>query len=169
MPRLGVLSNFYVNIQTVSNPIWQALPLISDCNVNGTWDQGDASTRQSRSKMFEPTLMDTEITGKVRVTNSEQYQSYLNLYNAWYSDLVVEVLVLNGALNENNADGFRFQAKVFNWSEDQSLGAVLFKDFSVKPCIPDLIVNVPRVVRVVLGVMLTAPIGAGYAIGGGAP
>jgi hypothetical protein len=161
MPRLGILSVFYVNIQTVTNPIWQAIPLVSDMTVNGDWDEGDASARQSRVKVFEPTQMDVGLSGKLRVKDGRNFQGYINLYQAWYTDNFVDVLVLNGPNNEDNAEGFRFQAKVFAWSEDQSLGTVLFKDFTIKPCIPDLPANYPKVARVVNGVLTYRDIGTG--------
>jgi len=161
MPRLGVLSKFYVNSGTETTPIWEELPVISDCNVGGDWDEGEASARLSRAKASEPTMMGVEVTGKVRVKGSEAYLAYQLMREAWYKDKILSVLVLNGAFNEEGAEGFRFQAKVFGWSEDQSLGVVLYKDFSVKPCIPDFPVNAPKVAKVSLGVLTYSAFGLG--------
>lgn len=161
MPRLGVLSKFYVNVGNFSVPSWLELPMISDCNVDGSWDEGDASARTSRVKVQEPTMMGVEVSGKVRVKDAVDNAGYINMYNAYYRDSVVEVLVMNGPLNENGAEGYRFQAKVFAWSEDQSLGAVLFKDFTIKPCIPDTVANHPRMAKVVGGTLVYSAIGQG--------
>ena len=144
MPKLGVLSVFHVNLATWDIPTWATLPLISDCNVNAPWDEGDASARLSRAKSAEPTMMGLEITGKIRVKGADVVASYFALYNAHFRDLIVDILALNGPLAEVGAEGYRFEAKVFNWGEDQSLGAVLYKDFSIKPCIPSDVTRYPK-------------------------
>lgn len=149
MPRLGVLSKFYVNTGTYDVPVWTELPLISDCNVNGSWDEGEASARLSRVKSSEPTMLGLEVTGKIRVKGAEENAAYFDMRAAYINDDIVELLVLNGSINEVNAEGYRFEAKVFAWSEDQSLGAVLYKDFSVKPCIPSELARYPKYALVV--------------------
>lgn len=165
MPRLGVLSKLYVdtNPLTATNPNWVVLPLISDCTVSPVWDEGDASTRESRVKQMEPTLLGLEITGKVRVKNNELYAAYTAMVNGFYQDVAIRVLALNGALNEDTAEGFTFLGKVFNWSEDQSLGSVLYKDFTIKPCIPNGIsaAHFPRRALVSGGVLTYLNLGQG--------
>lgn len=150
MPRLGILSKFYVNLGTWDVPVFTELPLISDCNVNGNWDEGDASARLSRVKSSEPTQLTLEITGKLRVKGAISNAAFLAMQAGYYNDTPVDVLVLNGPITEVGADGYRFEAKVFNWSEDQSLGAVLYKDFSIKPCIPTEETHVPTLARIIV-------------------
>jgi len=161
MPRLGVLSKLYINLSDLSIN-YSLLDLISDCVVNSPWDESDASSRQSRVKLQDVTMMGLEITGKVRVQFAENNQAYLRMRDAYYRDFSIQVLALNGLLNENNVDGFIFQAKVFNWSEDQSLGNTLYKDFSLKPCPYDsVLTQPPRFVKVIGGVLNYYPIGQG--------
>ena len=153
MPRLGIRSNLWINSGTENTPAWNLLDLISDCNVNAPWDEGDASSRQSRVKMSEPTMLGLEITGKVRVKNSELNAAYLLMMAANRDDSPIDVLVLNGQMTENGVDGFRAYMKVFNWGEDQSLGVVLYKDFTLKPCIPPGSGQVPKYARVTGGIL----------------
>lgn len=130
-------------------PTWGSIPLISDCNVNGSWDEGEASARLSRVKSSEPTMLGLEVTGKIRVKDALSLASYALLYEGHFKDILVDILALNGPVTEVGAEGYRFEAKVFNWGEDQSLGVVLFKDFSLKPCIPSDITHVPKKARVI--------------------
>lgn len=149
MPRLGVLSKFYVNTGSWDVPVWTELPLISDCNVNGSWDEGEASARLSRVKSSEPTMLGLEITGKIRVKGAETLVPFLAMQAAYYNDEPVDLLVLNGSLTDVGADGYRSEFKIFTWSEDQSLGAVLYKDFSVKPCIPSDVEHYAKYARII--------------------
>lgn len=89
-------------------------------------------------------MMGVEVTGKARVKGSEVYLSYTAMYEAHFKDIPLDILVLNGPSDEFGSEGYRFWGKVFTWSEDQSLGAVLFKDFSVKPCIPEDVTQPPK-------------------------
>lgn len=169
MPRLGILSKLYVNGGTWDVPVLNELITISDCNVDGSWEEGEASARASRIGADEPTILRLEITGKVRVADALGVLAYNAMYNAYFKDLPIDVLVLNGARTENGASGYRALFKIFTWSEDQSLGAVLFKDFSMKPCIPAeispstgaVIYRFPKVANVVAGNVVYSDIGLG--------
>jgi len=169
MARLGALSKFYVNGNGSNigagqpTPAWLDTCLISDLQVNAAWDEGDASSRCSRAKVSEPTMMGLEFTGKIRVFLNNFNAAYVLMYTGFYQDTAREFLIMNAPLNEEGAEGFYFQGKVFQWSEDQSLGAVLFKDFIVKPCIPINNGAYPRVARVISGVLTSFPIGQGGA------
>jgi hypothetical protein len=163
MPRLGILSRLYINLNASSlTTNFQVLNLISDCVVNAPWEEGDASARLTRAKLTEPTMMALEVTGKIRVRHAEQDPAFVRMRDFYYRDLSFDVMVLNGLLTENDSEGFIFPAKVFNWSEDQSLGTVLYKDFSLKPCIYDgTTVFPPRYCRVIGGTLTTFLIGQG--------
>lgn len=149
MPKLGIMSKFYLNMGTTAAPNFVELPLISDCTVNAPWDKADASTRETRVKQSENPQMDIEVTGKIRVKKAKDNIAYLKMFQMHYAGDKGEFLVLNGAKEEDGSEGFIFWGKIFNWSEDQSLGAVLYKDFSIGPCIWDEQDQKPRAVRVI--------------------
>ena len=161
MPRLGILSKFFVNVGTPTTaPSFVELPLISDCTVNGPWDEGEASTREGQVTQTENTKMSLEISGKIRIKKAASNAAYLKMRASHGTGSSFEVLVLNGGLTENGAEGYQFMAKIFNWSEDQSLGTVLYKDFTIKPCIWNSPESAPRIALVVGTVLGYSAIGS---------
>jgi hypothetical protein len=131
--RLGITSKLYFNSSTYDAPAWLELNLISDLNVTSNWDEDESSTRASRAKTLEPTIMALELSGKVRkeILNTP----FLMMRAAFNTAGVLDVMVLDGAIGTTGSDGFRFVAKVFAFAEDQSLGKVIFKEFTLKPCV----------------------------------
>lgn len=145
MNRLGILSFLAINIVgTQEAPDWEEADLISDCSVNGSYNEADASTRRTAVAEAEPTNMTLEITGKLRFDSSDP--AYIALRNAYLSRSPIDVLGLNGSILVAGHEGFRFTGKIFGWTEDQGLQSVLFKDFTIKPCISD---NIPQFARTV--------------------
>lgn len=147
MNRLGILSFLAINIEgTYEAPTWAEVDLISDCNLNGNYNEADASTRRTAVSEAEPTNMALELTGKLRFDSSDP--AYQALRNAYLSRSPLDIIGLNGPITEAGHEGYRFTGKVFNWSEDEGLQVVLFKDFSMKPCISD---NIPQFARTIEG------------------
>lgn len=145
--RLGVFSKFYVNTGTYGSPTWLEVDLISNLTINAAFDKGESSARRARVKTNEPTMLDLNLTGQVRVDNTDN--GYNEIRDAFLAADTVDVLVLNGANTRNGSLGFRFDAKVFSLGEDQSLGSVLFNDIEIGPCASD---NDPKSVEVTAGV-----------------
>ena len=131
--RLGVKSKLYVNTGTYDAPTWAEVNLISDLNVNGSWEEDDSSTRAARVKTAEQTLISLELTGKIRkeILNTP----FLIMRAAFNNASTLDFLILDGSISITGSEGYRFVGSIFNWSEDQSLGKVIFKDFSVKPSV----------------------------------
>lgn len=132
MPR-GITSKFYVNSGTYSVPTWTLVDLVSDLSNSADWNEGDGSTRREVQEVMEPTNMKLAITGKIRKDMNDP--AYLLFRAAHATRGVLDVMVLDGAKDVDGSEGFRFDVKVFGWTEDQGLQAVNFKEFTVKPCI----------------------------------
>jgi hypothetical protein len=131
--RLGIQAGLYVNTNTYDSPTWLEVLLISDLTVNANWQEGESSTRAARVQTFEQTIMAMELTGRVRKETTNT--AYLALRTAHGTASVVDFLVLDAKNTVFNGDGYRFHGRVFNFGEDQSLGNVVFKEFSAKPCV----------------------------------
>lgn len=146
--RLGVFSKLYINEGTYGSPTWTEIDLIGNLAIAGTWDKGESSARRARVRTNEPTLLDLNLTGTIRVDHTDD--GY-NLVRDAFLDPngVVDVLVLNGGNTRNGSLGYRFDAKVFSLGEDQALGNVLFNDLEIGPCASD---NDPQAVEVTGGV-----------------
>lgn len=144
--RLGILSKFYVNEGTYGAPVWTEIDLISDLAIAGAWDEGDSSARRAQVKTQEPTMLDLGINGRIRVDNTDD--GYNLIRDAFLTKGTVDVLALNGKVDQNGSLGFRYDAKVFSLGEDQAMGNVIFNDLTIKPCASD---NDPKSVRVTAG------------------
>jgi hypothetical protein len=145
--RLGILSVLYVNDGTYGAPSWVEIDLISDLAVNPTWNEGESTVRRSRIQTFEETTMALDLPGKLRVDRTDA--GFLKMEEAFLNGTQLDFLTLNGASNQERSAGFRFDGKIFSFSEDQAMGAVLFKDFTVKPSAS---VNIPKIAVVTGGV-----------------
>lgn len=135
---------------TYEAPTWSELSAVSDLAVNPTWDEGDASTRESRVKQSAKTMMGLEITGKIKKKiNNAGYEAIMG---ALVTDQVLDVLVLDASKETVGARGWRLDAQVFNANEDQGLGTVQFEEISIKPCLDT---NPVKAVKVGPGPALT--------------
>lgn len=136
---LGITSKLYVNVApdprfNILADTWQEIDLVADLTVEGTWNEGEASARLEQTQTFEPTNMNLMLSGRVRKEIGDL--GFRTLRAAHNGRAVLDVLVLDGSIRVGGSEGYRFDAKVFQWSEDQGLQAVVFKEFSLKPCIP---------------------------------
>lgn len=100
-------------------------------------DKHDATTRAGGGlKQYEPTLMDLAITGKIRSDESDT-TGFVALETAFLGRTSVDVMILDGDDAVNGSRGYRFDAKVFKFGEDQALDGILFREFELAPCVSD--------------------------------
>lgn len=128
---LGITSKFYINNGTYGSPTWVLCDLVSDLKVGGKWNEGESSVRRTRIQTFEPTNLALELTGKIRKKLSDTAWALVRA--AYLNGTTLDVLVLDGKRDVTSSEGFRFDACVFDMSEDQGLQAVVFNDFTIKP------------------------------------
>lgn len=141
--RVGIIAGLYINTGTYEAPDWDEFDLVGDAAVNPNWEEGDATTRQSLVNQAEPTKMALEVTGRARVADDNAV--FDEVEAAFIQRNPIDILALNGKIDSPGASGYRFDAKIFTWGEDQAMGNVLFKDFNMKPCASD---NDPKFVKV---------------------
>ena len=146
MSRKGITSKMYVNEGTYNSPTWTHIDIVGDLAVNPNWQESDATIRRSRVQLADTTLLAIEVTGNIRSDTDDT--GYQLLRDAYVAETVLDIMCLNGADDEDDSDGVRFDGKIFNWSEDQARGNVLYKSFNIKPC-PST--NVPKHVVVTAG------------------
>jgi len=144
--RIGILSHLYANSGTYGSPSWLDIDLVSDLAVNPTYNEGESTARRTLVQTFEPTTLALELPGKIRVDRTDE--AFLLLEQAFHNRLVLDLMALNGASDQNLSSGYRFDGRIFGFSEDQAMGNVLFKEFTIKPCAST---NLPKFVAVVGG------------------
>jgi hypothetical protein len=130
--KLGLKCKLYLNTGTYGSPTWSAVNCVSDFTLSAKWDAGEASTRESRMKLWLKTMLDLGFQAKLRNSNSGD-TSYTTIAAALLTDATVDLLVLNADDTTNGAWGFRAACQVHSGNEDQGLGAVVFDDIEFKP------------------------------------
>lgn len=115
-----------------STPTWVELDLARDVQVDPTWDAAEAFSRATSVKEYAKTMLELGFT--LDVKSSDTDAAYAELMDAFASrDAVIDMMILDGPLTTNGAEGVRFDAGVFGASQDQSIGNVLYRSFDVKP------------------------------------
>jgi hypothetical protein len=132
MSKLGIKARIYRNTSgNYGSPSFSAIHKVSDLAVNPAWDMSDADSRESRIKNKAKTMLDLTITGKVKVSNSDA--GYIALWEAAHNDDALDLLILNGPMNENGTRGYRGFFQVNKPAEDQGLDKVLYMGFELMP------------------------------------
>ncbi len=130
--KLGVQCSLYLNTATFGSPTWTKIICVSDFTVTVKWDSAEASTRESRMKLFLKTMMEVGFAGKLRTSDSGD-ANFTTIYAALLTDETLDILVLNGDKATTGVTGFRASCQLHQANEDQGLGAVVFEDIEFKP------------------------------------
>lgn len=152
---LGITSTFHVNDDAYNSPDFNEVNLVADATLNTAWDEGASDARDSLVHQFQATMLGLDFSGRIRVEPDDE--GYQVVRDAAIFTTVLDVLVLNGPIDENGVEGFRFYAQVFGWNEGQNLTEVIYKDFTLKPCPGD---NPPMYVKIAGGVPTFHTIGS---------
>lgn len=133
MATLGFQGEIYRNTASEVSPTWSAVNLVGNAQVNPKYGEGDATARASNGVTeTEPVLLGVEITGSIRKKNGDT--NYAAFRAAFFARTALNLLVLDGKIATEGAQGVKGNFKVFDWSEDQSLNNVVFNSFTLKPC-----------------------------------
>jgi hypothetical protein len=130
---IGLNAKAYRNTGNYNTPTWSEITLISDLTVNPTWEEADASARESRVKQTVKTMINVEITGRLKKKPGDT--NYEAIMNAALSDDALDMLVLDDTNTTNNARGWRMDAQIFSVSEDQSMSNYMYEDIRILPSI----------------------------------
>jgi hypothetical protein len=143
MAKLGLNAKLYRNTSTYEAPSWSEVTLISDLSVNPSWDEADASARESRVKQSVKTLMALEVSGRLKKKPLDgNYEAFMD---ALLSDDVLDLLVLDGDKDTEGNRGWRCDFQVFSANEDQGMGNALYEEISLKPSITDHAAKAARI------------------------
>lgn len=135
MPKYGFSGQLLLNGGTYGSPTWGEAEAVRDVMVNADMDEFDATTRAGGGvKQSEPTLLALEITGKIRSDEADT-TGFAALETAFLTRASIDILVLDGSQTTVGSRGYRFDAKLFKFGEDEAVENVLFREFSLKPCI----------------------------------
>lgn len=129
--RLGRDAVLYLNTASFGSPAWSAVANVSDLAVEAAWNEAEAATRESKVVMAAKTQLPLAVTCKLKFDLTDT--STGTILDALVSDSVVDVMVLNTPSTVNGGRGYRFEAQVFDGSEDQGLGVAVYDAIKFKP------------------------------------
>lgn len=151
MAKLGLNAKLYWrSAGSYEAPTWTEVDILSDVSINQTWDEADASTRESRIRQTVKTLMALEISATMKKKPGDA--AYAALMDAFLSDDTLDLLVLDGDKDTEGTRGWRADFLCFGGTEDQAMDNALFMELTFKPSIED---NPPKAVLVAAGPTLT--------------
>lgn len=143
--KLGILAKmYYRSAGSHGSPTFTEIPGVSDLSLGVTWDEGEASSKDSPVKKSVKTMLALGITGTLKKKPGNAV--YEDIMDAIVSREVLDILILDGAKDEDGSRGWRFDAQIFDASEDQGkdVGAI-YTSISIKPTDSD---NEPMAVYV---------------------
>lgn len=132
--KIAVKAKIYRNTSDFDTPSWTENKRVADATYTLTPDEGSADDRGGRVHQFEPTQYTVECTGRMRVDPDDA--EYVAFRDAAAQDLGLDLLILDGANTVEGSEGCRGWFKIFNFSEPQEMANVLYREFTLKPCVP---------------------------------
>ena len=129
---IGILSKLYYRSGgTYGSPTFTEVTIVGDVSVSPQWDEANISSRASRVKSMKKSMLGLEFSVMLKkVPGNTVYGAFVD---ALMSDNVLDVLVLDGARDANDARGWRCDVQVFQGNDDQSLSGGGFLDLVLKP------------------------------------
>lgn len=125
-----------------NNAVWVEVAAVRDVAItDGMRVSMDASGRDYPIDLSEPGNHQITIEGKIRTNESDTAFAYLEARAlaspADVNNAVIDLMILTGDRNTNGNRGWRFEAKLHKFfGEDQNIDQVLYRPFTLKPCVP---------------------------------
>jgi hypothetical protein len=141
--KIGIRGKLYRNTGSYEAPTWTEINLARDVQMAMPWDLEEASARLSRVKTYSPTQLD--LTPTVTVRNDTANAGYLALRSSSLTGTAIDLLILDAPISEAGSFGIRAEFHVSATGQDQSISAVIYDNFDLRPATTS---NAPKVATV---------------------
>jgi hypothetical protein len=131
MPRIGLNCKLYRNTASYAAPTWVEITGARDVTVPMSKGEAETSTRGSTWKYRKGTLKDVSIDFQLLMEPGDA--GFAALLASYTDGTDLELLVLNGAITDVDAEGLRARVEVFSFQDAQPLEGVQAFDVSCKP------------------------------------
>lgn len=102
---------------------------VRDVSLSLSHGEADSTTRANAGwRATEPTLKEAEVTSQIVFDPDDT--NYTDLRTAWLNKSLVALALLDGPLT--TGDGWRFDTKIFNFSQNEPLEDVVLVDVTFK-------------------------------------
>jgi hypothetical protein len=153
MPAIrGIDCRVYINVSTLATaalrratPSFVEWACVRDTTLALDFNEVDSTCRGSGGfATVSPTTTNLEVTGNA--VKEKDDASFIAMELAAVNKTIMDVLVLDGDRANADTDGWRLDAQIMSWSENQAYQDVLLVDFTLKPArtaFPPMMVSGP--------------------------
>lgn len=128
----GIDCKVYINTGTYGTPVWAEWQCVRDTSLNLTYDEADATCRGSGGfRQSAVTLASLEVTGNA--IKEKDDASFIAMETAARNKTIMDILVMDGVRTSADSDGWRLDAQIFGWNENQPYEDIVTVDFTIKP------------------------------------
>lgn len=133
--KYGFKGKVYLNSGSYGSPTWNEVSNLREVKVGAAFNEDDVTVRAGGGlAQFEAVILALEVSGKIK-TDEADTTGFVAMETAFLTRAALDVMVLDADDAVTGARGFRFDAKVFKFEEDQANEKTLFRDFTLKPCL----------------------------------
>lgn len=129
--RVGIACKIYRNTGSYGTPTWTEIGHARDVDVAAPWEFADASIRATRVKLYAATQVDFAPSVVVRKNDADA--GYQALRAAADEATAMDLLILDGAVTNEGARGFRAHFTPSLTGAPQTINAVVYDTFELKP------------------------------------
>ena len=128
----GVECKVYLNTGSYESPTWSEWACTRDTTLAFDFEEVDASCRGGGGfRQSAVALTALEVSGSAIKEKDDAVFVAMEL--AARSRTIVDVLVLDGVRTSADSDGWRLDAQIFGWTENQPFEDIVTVDFTLKP------------------------------------
>ena len=130
--KLGIDATAHIRVSgNWDTPTWLELDGVSDLDEACDWDKADVIIRRSLVKQGAKTTVDIGISCKIlREPGNDGYDA---IVAALRTRDTVDLLVLDGGIDQNGSEGVRYIAQVHKGGGSQNTGDALYRDIVFVP------------------------------------
>jgi len=125
----------YYNTGTFGSPTWVEITSVQNVQVGASWEAGDGSTRATRVKKEGRTQLPLQLSFNILADGGTPYVALRTAWLAAGTTALVDFMCLNGASDVNGSDGVRFEGEIHDFSRNEDIGGVVYRDVVTKPSV----------------------------------
>lgn len=127
----GLDCKCYRNSATYGSPTWALVNPVIEVTINFGLSTIDASNRDSTYRLNLPALK--EISVDIQMHKDKADADFAALETAAQTNATIDMLILDGAQNSADSDGWRIQGFFSSWNESQGLEDAVIVDATFVP------------------------------------
>lgn len=121
-----------MNSAEYATPTWVEWLCVRDTTLSIDYEEVDATCRGSGGwRQSAISLASLEVSGNA--IKEKDDATFLLIEAAAQAKTVIDILVMDGVRTSADSDGYRLDAQIFSWTENQPYEDIVTIDFTIKP------------------------------------